>query len=131
MDELIPKKVNGQSGDDGNNFLRTEKLYVQVNAKELATIRANAKSNGYRTTAQFVRQSALTSATADNPVQLKHHYLECQAQLARIGNNLNQIARYVNQSKSIDHSVLSSLQALQRTSFEMLVASHRKVTGNS
>ena len=127
MDDLIPKKANGQSGADGNQFLRTEKIYLQVNPKELATIRANARNDGYNSTAQYVRQQAISGGSADNPVTLKRHYIECQHQMAKIGNNINQIARHVNQTKALDQTTLTTLRSIERTVFLLLTEAHRKV----
>lgn len=127
MDDLIPKKTHGQSGSDGNHYLRTEKIYVQVNPNELATIRANARKNGYNTTAQYVRQQAVSAGSVDNPVSLKRHYIDCQHQLAKIGNNINQLARHANQSHGLDQAALDSLRNIERTVFLMLAEAHRKV----
>ena len=131
MTNLIPKKTHGQSGSDGNRYLRTEKIYVQVNPNELATIRANARNNGYNTTAQYVRQQAVSAGSVDNPVALKRHYIECQHQLAKIGNNINQLARHANQTKSLDFSVLIALRNIERTTLLILAETHRRIGAGS
>lgn len=127
MDELIPKKINGQSGDDGNHYLRTERIYVQVNPNEMATIKAHAKSNGYNSTAQYVRQQAISAGLVDNPVTLKRHYLECEFQLSKLGNNVNQIARLVNRDKTLDKSILRTLKTIEKDALLLLVEAQKKV----
>lgn len=129
MDELIPKKINGQSGDDGNHFLRTERIYVQVNPNELATIKAHAKNNGYNSTAQYVRQQAISAGVTDNPVTLKRHYLECEFQLSKLGTNVNQVARLVNRDKVLDQEILRSLKTIEQNALLLLVAAQKNVDG--
>ena len=131
MSNLIPKKTHGQSGSDGNRYLRTEKIYVQVNPNELAIIRANARKNGYNSTAQYVRQLSVSGGSVDNPVSLKQHYLECQHQLAKIGNNINQLARHANQTKALDVAVMIALRNIERTTLLILAETHRKIGAGS
>ena len=130
MNPLTPKLKNGQSGDDGNHFLRTERLYVQVNPNELATIKAHAKNNGYNTTAQYVRQQAISAGITDNPMTLKRHYLECEFQLSKIGNNINQIARIANREQKLDRDMLRTLKTIEKDALLLLVEAQKKVEGN-
>lgn len=129
MNSLTPKIKNGQSGDDGNHFLRTERLYVQVNPNELATIKAHARKNGYNSTAQYVRQQALSVGVSDNPVTLKRHYLDCEFQLSKLGNNINQIARIANQDKALDQAILQTLKTIEQKAMLLLVDAKQKSEG--
>lgn len=110
----IRKKCNGQTGDDGNLYLRSHRIELRVSPSELSTIRAQARDNGFSNTAQFVRQSALHRDTAEPPNAHKKALLACQYELNRIGNNINQIARHLNQGQPLDDEMhLVMLQVLE------------------
>lgn len=96
MKEATLKKCNGQSGDDGNKFLRTRRIEVRVSPEEYELIKARGTNQGFRHTAQFLRQSAMYAGEIDSPMASKKALLAAQYELNRIGNNINQISRALN-----------------------------------
>ena len=127
MNQSIPKKIVGQSGDDGNPFLRTKRIYIQLSPEEKQAIALTAKVEGFNSMAQFVRQMALSMGAVDNPVALKRHYLECEFQLSKLGNNVNQIARRANSQSELDQAILSQLVSIEQDATLLLVEARRKV----
>jgi Bacterial mobilisation protein (MobC) len=127
MNQSIPKKILGQSGDDGNLFLRTKRIYIQLSPEEKQAIALTAKVGGFNSVAQYVRQMALSIGAVDNPVTLKRHYLECEFQLSKLGNNLNQIARRANSQSQLDQEILSQLVSIEQDATLLLVEARKKV----
>ena len=66
MNQSIPKRTLGQSGDDGNTFLRTKRIYIQLSPEEKLGIALTAKIEGFNSMAQYVRQMALSIGAVDN-----------------------------------------------------------------
>ncbi len=89
---------------------RTAWLKIRVTPEEKKAIAAKAEAQG-RTVTDFMRQRALNYRLRQNPLEK-----ERVRQLARIGANLNQLARWANIHKGraqvID--VLVALASLER-----------------
>lgn len=127
MNQSIHKRTLGQSGDDGNPFLRTKRIYIQLSPEEKLGIALTAKIEGFNSMAQYVRQMALSIGAVDNPVALKRHYLECEYQLTKLGNNLNQIARRANSKSELDQEILCQLIAIEQDATLLLVEARKRV----
>ncbi len=68
------------------------------------------------TLSEYIRRSALKRKTKITTEFEKALYFE----INRIGNNLNQIAKYVNTNKKLDKFVLKSLVSIERELKELL-----------
>lgn len=90
--------------------IRTAWIKLQVTPAEKAAITAKADAQG-QTVTDFIRQRALDYRLRQTPVEKEH-----VRQLARIGANLNQLARWVNIHKSRAETidVLVALVSLER-----------------
>lgn len=128
MNEPVLKKAAGQSGDDGNRQLRTQRIEIRVSPDEWRLVNEHAKTKGYANTAQFVRQQAVSGGGAENPNGARRALLDCQYQLNRLGNNVNQIARHLHLGRSPDEEIhLVLLQILELA--EKLVSDAAKARG--
>lgn len=125
----IPKQTSGQSGEDGNPYLRTKRIYIQVTPEEQIGIKFSAKFGGFNSMAQYVRHMALTQGAIDNPVALRRHYLDCEYQLTKLGHNMNQIARLANSRKGLDEEILHQLIAIEQDATLLLFEARKKVLG--
>lgn len=90
---------------------RTAWIKLRVTQPEKESIIAKAASQG-QTVTDFIRQRALDYRLRQTPLEK-----ERVRQLARIGANLNQLARWVNTHKSrVDAvNVLTALVSLEQT----------------
>ncbi len=90
---------------------RTAWLKLRVTPAEKEAIAAKASSQG-QTITDFIRQRALDYRLRQTPLEKEH-----LRQLARIGVNLNQLARWANIHKSRAETVqvLVALLSLERT----------------
>ena len=129
MNQQTQKRTLGQSGDDGNLYLRTQRIYIQLSPEEKLAIKLTAHIEGFNSMAQYVRQMALSMGAVDNPVALKRHYLDCEYQLTKLGHNLNQIARLANSRKCLDEEILNQLIGIEHAATLLLVEARKKVTG--
>jgi hypothetical protein len=118
--EEIRKKCNGQSGEDGNQYVRTKRIELRVSPAEFSRIKANGREAGFNNTAQYVRERAVRSGGIDSPILTKKALLACQYELNRIGNNINQIARRLNQGASPDDEMLLVLLQIQELAEQSL-----------
>lgn len=128
MNAPVMKKAAGQSGEDGNRLLRTQRIEIRVSPDEQQRVNEHAKAKGYASTAQFVRQQAVSGGSAENPEGARRALLDCHYQLNRLGNNINQIARHLHLGRSPDdeiHLVLLQIQELA----EKLVSDAAKKRG--
>ena len=89
---------------------RTALVKLRVTPAEKAAITAKANAQG-QTVTDFIRQRALDYRLRQTPLEKEH-----VRQLARIGANLNQLARWVNIHKSRAEAidVLTALVNLER-----------------
>ena len=89
---------------------RTKKIQIRLSPQELSDIKTKAKASGI-SASDLVRQS-ITQVRAWTP-ENKNIQQEKIRQLARIGNNLNQIARAVNTQGVVNYE----LEILEKLSF--------------
>ena len=107
--ELIEKLVNGQSGGDGNPYLRTCRVELRVSPLELDQISKHCQAAGFHQVAPYLRAVGVQGIQAENPNAVRRALVAAQGQLSRIGNNLNQIARKLNAGHPLDGEIHLSL----------------------
>lgn len=84
-------------------------LHLRLTEAEAARIRAAAESRGL-TVSAYVRRAALGGEVPPAPVADAGELRELYAELRRIGNNLNQIARSMNRY-GLDGAAPSAVRA--------------------
>jgi hypothetical protein len=99
-------------------------LKLRVSREEKATIAAKAEAQG-QTVTDFLRQRALDYRLRQTPLEK-----ERARQLARIGVNLNQLARWANAHKSRAEAldVLIALACLEREARAVLKSENAPCT---
>jgi hypothetical protein len=99
----------GQSGSkDTNPFFRSLRLEIRLSPNELDLIQQNKQSGGFGNLSQFVRAQALAPKGVQSPNALRQAVLSCSHQLNKIGVNINQIARHLNQGIPADEEIRRS-----------------------
>lgn len=126
MDE-ITKKKNGQSGADGNAFLRTKRIEIRLAPYEFRKVEEAAQASGFSNLAQYLRETGLATRQIDSPSTRHKEKSRWLYELNRIGNNINQIARRLNGGQQPDDEILMVLLQIQ----EMAEAIHSEAFRNS
>lgn len=118
MEEKLKKK-SGQSGSDGNPYLRNRRIEMRVSPQERAEIVARASASASPTLAQFVRDSALHGATGRAASHRDKLMLACQYELNRIGTHLSQLERQAKEEGASEEilMVLMQIQELAESEF--------------
>lgn len=112
--EKILKRKSGQAGSsDSHPYLRTIRLELYVSPQEFEQIDGNRKSAGFHTIAQFIRSQAMGNTNEQNTPQQHKAFLKCSFELNKIGVNLNQIAKHLNQGQPLTLSVQVLLRAIK------------------
>ena len=110
----ILKRKSGQAGSsDGHLYLRTRRLELSVSPQEFEQIDKNRKSAGFHTIAQFIRSQAMNDTKEQNTPQQHKAFLKCAFELNKIGVNLNQIAKHLNQGQPLTLSVQVLLRGIK------------------
>jgi len=96
--ERIKKIKSGRVGPEVNNLVRNQRLEISATPDEYEKLESFALKAGYNTLASYVRETALEGP----PIQgtKKTRVLEkknLRKDFSKIGINLNQIARTLNQ----------------------------------
>jgi hypothetical protein len=100
------KQKAGQSGSaDAHPFLRNERLEIRVSSQEKQRITQHQTELGFGTVAQYVRSQALTQGKARSTTEQHKALMACAYQFNKMGNNLNQIARHLNQGQPFSEEV--------------------------
>lgn len=100
------KKKPGQCGSsDDHPFLREERIEIRVSANEKQRIEQHKSAMGFGTVAQYIRAQALTQGKAHSTTAQHKALMACAYQFNKMGNNLNQIARHLNQGQPFTHEV--------------------------
>ena len=109
------KKKSGQSGSaDSHPYLRDERMEFRVSPQEKERIEKHRAAMGFGTIAQYVRAQALTQGSAQSTSAQHKALMACAYQFNKLGNNLNQIARHLNQGEPFTEQVqLTLLQILE------------------
>lgn len=107
------KLKNGQAGPDGNSFLRNKRVEIRVCRQEYEKLENHALEAGYLNVAQYLRESGLTRKQITSPSTKQKEKNQWLYEINRIGNNVNQIARHLNQGNSPDEEMLMILLQIQ------------------
>lgn len=107
------KLKNGQAGPDGNTFLRDKRVEIRVCQQEYEKLEKHALQTGYFNVAQYLRESGLTRKQITSPSTKQKEKNQWLYEINRIGNNVNQIARLLNQGKVPDDEILMVLLQIQ------------------
>ncbi|MBX9676305.1 MAG: MobC family plasmid mobilization relaxosome protein [Methylotenera sp.] len=107
------KLKNGQAGPDGNTFLRDKRVEIRVCQQEYEKLEKYALEAGYLNVAQYLRESGLTRKQITSPSTKQKEKNQWLYEINRIGNNVNQIARHLNQGKVPDEEILMVLLQIQ------------------
>ena len=111
----------GQSGSkDTNPFFRSLRLEIRLSPNELDRIQQNKQSGGFGNLSQFVRAQALAPKGVQSPNALRQAVLSCSHQLNKIGVNINQIARHLNQGIPADEEIRLVLMQIQEHAQELV-----------
>ena len=112
MREPIKKKRPGQAGSaDTSAFVREDRIELRVNQQEKIRIVHLAKERGFETVAQYVRCVAMKPGSESPSAQRQAQYA-CMHQLNRMGVNVNQIARHLNEGLRGDGERIGQALAL-------------------
>lgn len=107
------KLKNGQAGPDGNSFLRDKRVEIRVCQQEYEKLEKHALEAGYLNVAQYLRESGLTRKQITSPSTKQKEKNQWLYEINRIGNNVNQIARHLNQGQVPDEEMLMLLLQIQ------------------
>ena len=78
---------------------RAEKMKIALNSEEKSQLILNAEALNYSSLAEFIRDSGLKSIDEKLMKTNKTELLSKISELKKIGNNINQIAKYCNANK--------------------------------
>lgn len=107
------KKRPGQSGETGN--IRTKKIQIRLDENELKQIEEQAKLKR-KTTAKYIRDSLLYEENHKAKVKpvltnlASENYVKELNQLAKIGNNINQLAYRANRQEPVSSLLLELVE---------------------
>jgi Bacterial mobilisation protein (MobC) len=116
------KKIKaGQTGSwDTHPFLRNEKVVLRVSPDELLQMERNRVTHRFDNMAQYLRAQGLKPTPTANERKHLTALLGATFQLNKIGVNINQIARRLNQGESIDDEVAVTLKQIRMAAQAML-----------
>lgn len=114
------KLKNGQAGPDGNSYLRDKRVEIRVCQQEYEKLEKHALEAGYLNVAQYLRESGLTRKQITSPSTKQKEKNQWLYEINRIGNNVNQIARQLNQGHEPDEEMLMVLLQIQDMAQEAL-----------
>jgi hypothetical protein len=113
MEEIIKQK-NGQAGPDNQPYLRNRRIEICVSPAEYRKAEELASRAGYRNVAQFMREAALAGRVIASPHSRQEEKRKWLYEINRIGNNINQIARWLNEGNPTDSEILILLHQIQQ-----------------
>jgi hypothetical protein len=124
------KLKNGQAGPDGNSFLRNKRVEIRVCQQEYEKLEKHALEAGYLNVAQYLRESGLTRKQITSPSTKQKEKNQWLYEINRIGNNVNQIARHLNQGKVPDEEMLMILLQIQDIAQDTLKEALKSESGD-
>lgn len=131
MEEIL-KKCNGQSGDDANALVRNKRIEIRVSPRECALIDSYARTSGYNSRAQYLRESGLRDRSQVNDIPMRKALQAAQYEINRLGNNVNQIAKHLNAGNAIDEETRLVLLQIQEFAAQLVhIARAKQLAGGS
>lgn len=96
--EKIKKIKNGRSGPDNNDLIRNQRIELRASPEEYEKLESFAIKTGYNTLASYVRDTALEGIPLQGTKKTRHIAKQIlTSDLGRVGSNINQIAKTLNQ----------------------------------
>ncbi len=99
-------------------------LSLDFKPEVLEEMKARAEQEGLklRSWARKVLLEALGKDPSINPKEVMEAYRVLAGQVARVGNNINQIARWCNKARAVDRDVLEVLEKMDQRLARILEA---------
>lgn len=120
---MVPRhKIKaGQTGSwDTHPYLRSERVVLRVSPEELLTLEKLRKVHLFDNLAQYLRAQGLKPTPSSTERKAYTALVECTYQLNKIGVNVNQIARHLNQGSPLDDEVRLVLNQIQEVAHELV-----------
>lgn len=90
----------GKKGRRAEKFNRVKRLEMRFTEEEYTELIVNSKN--YKSISEYIRVRTFKKGSSLlNPIELIRALDEVCLEMNRIGNNINQIAKYINQTKEI------------------------------
>src|SRR5579864_8832515 len=120
--EFRKKLSAGQSGDDGQIYFRNKRFEIRITEDEYNKIEKMALKSGENSMASFARSLLLSGGLSDKKSKKneKIDRLKCLGELGKIGNNVNQIAKNLNQHTALSIGVFEEVQAIRKSLDEII-----------
>lgn len=111
----------GQSGSwDTHPYVRSERVVLRVSPEELLALEKHRKTHCFANLAQYLRTQGLKPTPSSTERKTYTALVNCTFQLNKIGVNVNQIARHLNQGSPLDEEVTLVLAQIQEVAQELL-----------
>lgn len=111
----------GQAGSwDTQAFVRTHRLVVRVSPDEFAQMDKLRITHRFSTMAHYLRAQGLKPTPTISERKQFTALLGATFQLNKIGVNINQIARHLNEGKNLDDEVARTLKQIRKTAQALL-----------
>lgn len=114
------KVKTGQSGFDQNKIIREKELKFRVSHTEYLQICQAAHGSKYNSLAQYLRESLLAPSNELRRSEIKSNNKNLLAELSKIGNNLNQIARKCNRNSKIEEEMLAEISSFKKSILKII-----------
>jgi Bacterial mobilisation protein (MobC) len=120
---MIPRRKikAGQTGNwDTHPYVRSKRVVLRVSPEELLTLEKHRKVHRFDNLAQYLRTQGLKPTPSSTERKTYTALVNCTYQLNKIGVNVNQIARHLNQGAPMDEEVRLVLNQIQEVAHELL-----------
>lgn len=120
---MVPRRKikAGQTGSwDTHPYLRSERVVLRVSPEELLTLEKFRKVHRFDNLAQYLRAQGLKPTPSSTERKTYTALVECTYQLNKIGVNVNQIARHLNQGSPLDDEVRLVLNQIQEVAHALV-----------
>ena len=97
----------------GDKETRTERINARLTPSEKEQLERIINEHGVKNLSEFIRSVLLTGSYKVTSKECENLQADTIYHLAKIGNNLNQIARLANTRKELDIAVLEELQKIR------------------
>lgn len=111
----------GQTGNwDTHPFFRSEKIVVRVSPEEWTQMEKNRLIHRCDNMAQYLRVQGLKPTPTTSERKKFTALMAATFQLNKIGVNINQIARHLNEGRNLDDDVALTLQHIRAAAQALL-----------
>lgn len=131
--EVKKKKSTGQSGEDGNEELRTKVISIYLSPTEYLKLTDHFSNSPQSTLANFCREKLLSKpGAATEKKAILAEVAKSIYQQSKISNNINQIAKKVNSLKTdypeLLDEIRNELEELKQLN-KIMLSKFKKVGG--